>query len=154
MEIENLYNKMLFKSRNLKIYKKYGVKDSLSNKIFLLLIHFSFIFNKIKNNDLEYNQKIFDYLFLRIETDLREVGFGDMSINKNMKTLVNKFYFILKKFNNFQNCSKKKKINLFTNLLNFVNNDDKKLNNIIEYFNKFSKKIDLISANDIYVAKF
>lgn len=154
MEIENLYNKMLFKSRSLKIYKKYGVKDSLSNKIFLLLIHFSFIFNKIKNNDLEYNQKIFDYLFLRIETDLREVGFGDMSINKNMKTLVNKFYFILKKFNNFHNCSKKKKINLFNNLLNFVNNDDKKLNNIIEYFNKFSKKIDLISANDIYVAKF
>ncbi len=47
----------------------------------------------------DYNkQTFFDYIFKRIETDLRELGFGDMSVNKKMKIIVTKFYSILDRF--------------------------------------------------------
>ena len=54
-------------------------------------------------------QKLFDHIFNRIETDLREIGYGDMSVNKKMKVIVTKFYSILIDFNNFKNKSLEEK---------------------------------------------
>ena len=64
------------------------------------MIFLSKIFNKIQKEDNNY-QKFFDYIFNRIETDLRELGYGDMSVNKKMKVIVTKFYSILVDFKNF-----------------------------------------------------
>ena len=40
-------------------------------------------------------QKMFDYIFSNIEANMREIGYGDASINKNMKQLTKVFYSIL-----------------------------------------------------------
>lgn len=153
MKLEKLYNIILLKSRNLDLYKYCNVKDTLQNKIFLFLIHFSFFFNKLKEANLKYNQKIFDYIFLKIEIDLREIGYGDMSVNKKMKKIINNFYFFLIKFDNFNLQKKKYKIKILRTLLTF-NHKVKNYNKLIRYFNKYAKKIDLISPNDIYNANF
>ena len=60
-------------------------------------------------NDKNY-QIFFDYIFHRIETDLRELGYGDMSVNKKMKVIVTKFYSILLDFKNFDNKDKLNKL--------------------------------------------
>ena len=39
------------------------------------------------------------YLFFNIENNLRELGFGDVSVNKKMKELNKIFYDILLKLN-------------------------------------------------------
>ena len=93
MDILNLYNKTLAEARNPLIFKNY-IDDNLNNKILIFLIFLSKKFNKIKKTDDNY-QKFFDYIFNRIETDLRELGYGDMSVNKKMKVIVTKFYSIL-----------------------------------------------------------
>lgn len=154
MKIVELYNIVLLKSRDITLYKSYDIKDNLQNKILLLLIYFSFIFNKLKENNLDKNQKIFDYIFLKIETDLREIGFGDMSINKKMKELINIFYSILLNFDNFSSKKKEEKHCLINKLISFNINEHDNLINIVDDFDNFSKKIDLISANDIYNANF
>jgi len=84
------------------------VNDDLNNKLLLFLILLSKEFNNMSSNDQNY-QKFFDYIFARIETDLREVGYGDMSVNKKMKVIVTKFYSILVDFKNFKNISDKDK---------------------------------------------
>ena len=68
---------------------------------------------------------------------MREIGFGDTTINKNMKFLVKNFYNILLE------CEKYKKMN-FSNKSNFLRDSFKSnnLNNtdnkgIIDYFNKY-----------------
>jgi len=90
MNIENLYIKILSESRNPDIYK-YNLADNLNNKLLVFLIFFSKIFNNISKNEKKY-QNLFDYIFYRIEIDLREIGYGDMSVNKKMKIIVTKFY--------------------------------------------------------------
>ena len=40
-------------------------------------------------------QKIHDHIFKQIELSIREIGYGDVSINKKMKDYVNLFYLIL-----------------------------------------------------------
>ena len=101
MDIENLYSKILIDSRNTDIFKNHLPND-LNHKVLVFLIFLSKIFNNVSKNDENY-QKFFDYIFNRIEIDLRELGYGDMSVNKKMKIIVTKFYSILVDFKNFSN---------------------------------------------------
>ena len=108
MDIEKLYNKKLDEARNPEVFSKY-LDDNLNNKLLIFLIYWSNTFNKINKNNPEY-QKLFDYIFHRIERDLREIGYGDMSVNKKMKVIVTKFYSILVDFKEFKSKSSEEKI--------------------------------------------
>ena len=48
-------------------------------------------------------QDVFDYVFKELEISIREIGYGDASINKKMKTYVNSLYSILEKIDNWEN---------------------------------------------------
>jgi len=110
MNIENLYNKILIDARNPDIFSRF-IDDNLNNKIIIFLTFLSKVFNKIDKNDKNY-QIFFDYIFHRIETDLRELGYGDMSVNKKMKVIVTKFYSILLDFKNFDNKDKLNRVEI------------------------------------------
>ena len=131
MNILNLYNKTLAEARNPLIFKNY-IDDNLNNKILIFLIFLSKKFNKIKKTDDNY-QKFFDYIFNRIETDLRELGYGDMSVNKKMKVIVTKFYSILLDFKNFAKISKDEKCNI---LIKYFK-DIRKIDDFIDYLIKY-----------------
>ena len=131
MNILNLYNKILLEARNPVIFESY-VDDNLNNKILIFLIFLSKIFNKIKKTDENY-QKFFDYIFNRIETDLRELGYGDMSVNKKMKVIVTKFYSILVDFKNYTIISKDKK----SDILRKYFTDIRKIDDFSDYLIKY-----------------
>ena len=100
MHEETLYNKILLLSRNKLFYTKFDLTDSFQNRINLIFIHISFIFIKIKQNvhnesSRAFDQKMFDLIFRKIELNMREIGYGDVAVNKNMKFLVKVFYSIL-----------------------------------------------------------
>tara|TARA_A100001015_G_scaffold15679_1_gene18316 strand:+ start:763 stop:1191 length:429 start_codon:yes stop_codon:yes gene_type:complete len=142
MNIENLYNKTLTDSRNPKIFKNY-LSDDLSNKLLLFLIFLSKIFNNLSRNDKNY-QIFFDYIFNRIETDLRELGYGDMSVNKKMKIIVTKFYSILIDFKNYSNLTIIQKTDI---LMKYFSKIEKK-DDFIEFLNKYFA-VDNVEYNDI-----
>ena len=41
------------------------------------------------------SQDLFDFIIRQIELSIREIGYGDVSVNKKMKDYVNLFYSIL-----------------------------------------------------------
>ena len=98
-EENNLYNNILLLSRNKIFYTVFNLSDTFQNRIHLMFIHISFLFIKIKqDNNSKYKnfyQKMFDLIFKKIEINMREIGYGDTVINKNMKLLVKNFYNIL-----------------------------------------------------------
>ena len=143
---ELLYNKILLLSRNKFFYTKFQLKDTFQNRINLIFFHISFIFIilKDKKENVKYkafSQKVFDIIFKKIELNMREIGYGDTVINKNMKSLVKSFYNILLFCESFKNNTfeinsnflfKELKSNLSDNK---INND---FNKIIDYFDKYS----------------
>ncbi len=131
MNILKLYNKTLTESRNPSIFENY-IDDNLNNKILIFLIFLSKKFNKIKKNDDNY-QKFFDYIFNRIETDLREIGYGDMSVNKKMKVIVTKFYSILLDFENYTKLSKDKKCSVLRKYFPHIRQIDDFMDYLIKY---------------------
>ena len=50
-----------------------------------------------KKKGKKFNQSEYDYLFHNIENNLRELGYGDVSVNKKMKDLNKILYDILLK---------------------------------------------------------
>jgi len=138
-----LYNNIVLLSRNKLFYTKFDLEDTFQNRIILIFIHISFIFVKIKKttDKTKYKvffQNMFDLIFDKIELNMREIGHGDVSVNKQMKSLVKIFYNVLLNCENFPNKDQILRFNFFNQYLNH-NKDIKAANNapIDEYFNQY-----------------
>ena len=135
----NLYNKLVELSRNIFFYKDLKLSDNFETRIILIFFHFSVILLKFrKNNNSKFPQKIFDNIFLNIEYHLRELGFGDVVVNKKMKTLNKIFYNILLKMeiDNDNKLIFKKNIIKEHFILN-DNNNSKIISKLEEYYGNF-----------------
>ena len=143
MQNDILYNNILLLCRNTLFYTKFDLIDTFQNRIHLIFIHISFIFIKIKQNNKNkiyktFYQKTFDLIFNKIESNIREIGFGDVTINKNMRYLVKTFYNILFSCEKYKKMSVDDKNNFFNKYLK-LNNVKNSSNNegLIDYFNKY-----------------
>ena len=69
-------------------------------------MHFAFFLKIYKeNNDKKLLQEIYDYIFRQVELSIREIGYGDQSINKKMKDYLNLFYGMIDKIDNWSTLS-------------------------------------------------
>ena len=100
-----MYNTLLFLSRNIFFYTKIKLKDTFDTRIYLMFIHFSIMMIVFKKKGKKFNQNSYDSLFHNIENNLREAGFGDVSVNKKMKDFNKQLYDILLKIENKGNNS-------------------------------------------------
>jgi hypothetical protein len=138
-----LYNKILFLSRNKLFYTKLPLTDSFHNRVYLIFFHISFLLIKLKlqKENLilkDFSQKLFDLTFKQIEINMRENGFGDVTINKNMKFLVKQFYSLLFKCENYDSLTLNSKNLLFSKFLTYKSNyNDTNNAGIIDYFDKY-----------------
>ena len=92
-----MYNILLKLSRNIFFYEKIKLADNFETRIYLMFFHFSIMMIISKKKNVKFSQKSYDLLFHNIENNLRELGFGDVSVNKKMKELNKVLYDILLK---------------------------------------------------------
>ena len=93
----SLYNTLLLLSRNIFFYRSVELKDTFETRVYLMFIHFSIMMIIFKKKGSKFNQSSYDSLFNNIENNLRELGFGDVSVNKKMKDFNKILYDILLK---------------------------------------------------------
>jgi cytochrome b pre-mRNA-processing protein 3 len=134
-----LYNTLLTLSRNIYFYKNIKLPDTFETRIYLMFIHFSIFMIVAKKKNKKFDQKSYDYLFHNIEYNLREQGFGDVSVNKKMKEFNKILYDILLKLDLEKNSDKFKiNSNLILNYFECLNtNENSKLRDFIGYFSNF-----------------
>ena len=142
----NLYNNLVNLTRNKIIYKDFTNQDTFSDRLIVFLFHYAFFLNVFKSNsERNINQSIFDYIFKQLEISIREIGYGDASINKKMKTYVNTFYSILTEIDDWENLNKKSKNMIFKSYLNI-----KKESIILtEYFEKYRNFLKKSTFNSL-----
>ena len=130
----NVYNNLVNLTRNKDLYKSYEKQDTFSDRLILFLLHFAF-FLKIYKNDVDKDimQELYDFIFRQVELSIREIGYGDQSINKKMKDYLNLFYALIDKIHNWENLSTESKEAI---LLSFTDNKmDSKF--LTDYFEKY-----------------
>ena len=144
----NVYNNLIKLTTNKKLYSGLANQDTFSDRLILFLIHFAFFLKMYKNaKNSVILQEIYDFNFKQLELSIREIGYGDQSINKKMKDYINLFHSIISEIHFWDECTKidkKKKISLF--LENIEKNEY-----LVEYFDDF--RDDLRKKNLNYFIK-
>ena len=85
-----LYNKLIELARNKTLYKDFENQDQFSDRLIFFLLHFALFFKVFKNDEnKKILQEIYDFTFRQLELSIREIGYGDQSINKKMKDYLN-----------------------------------------------------------------
>ena len=88
-----IYNNLIDYTRNKDLYNFLDRKDNFSDRLTLFLLHFAFFLKNFKNEENKIIlQEIYDFNFRQLELSIREIGYGDQSINKKMKDYINLFH--------------------------------------------------------------
>ena len=132
----NIYNNLVNLTRNKELYKDFKKQDTFSDRLIFFLLHFAF-FLKVykKDNDKKLLQEIYDYIFRQVELSIREIGYGDQSINKKMKDYLNLFYAMIDKIHNWDELTTESRAALLENFLDNVQNNDY----LVNYFEKYNE---------------
>ena len=133
-EYLNIYNNLVNLTSIKNLYLKLKNDETFSDRLIILLFHFGF-FLQIYKKEISKSeaQKLFDFFIKQIELSIREIGYGDVSVNKKMKDYVNLFYSILDKIDKWENMDNKKKTLLIGNFLNLKDENDE----ISIYYSKY-----------------
>ena len=140
----NIYNNLVNLTRNKNLYKGFDKQDTFSDRLIFFLLHLAFFLKTLKNQDNKVIlQEIYDYIFRQLELSIREIGYGDQSINKKMKDYINLFYGMLDKIHNWDESSFEVKKSILQNFLD--NNVDEVY--FVEYFDKYLKDLSNNTLN-------
>ena len=144
IEFVNIYNNLINLSRNKSLFSTFTDKDTFSDRIIVFMFHFAFFLRQYKKDTKKkYLQEYFDYNFRQIELNLREIGYGDVSINKKMKDYINIFYSIIDKINYWDKAENNQKNEILRFYLKVENNADK----LVKYFDNFEIYLTKTSLN-------
>ncbi len=138
----NLYTNLVNLTRNKDLYKSFKTQDTFSDRLVFFLLHFAFFLKVFKNNDKKIIQEIYDFIFKQLELSIREIGYGDVTINKKMKDYVNLFHLIISKLENWDSINLNDKNKQINTLLNISNNVD-----LSVYFDKYSIELKKNTLN-------
>ena len=133
-----LYNNLINLSRNKSLYKFFIKQDTFSDRLIFFLIHFAFFIKNYKNEEnTKILQDIYDFIFRQLELSIREIGYGDQSINKKMKDYINLFHSIISEIHFWKDLDKEEKKNKFKLFLE----NDVEIDHLIDYFDDFEVKL-------------
>ena len=139
-----IYNNLINYTRNKDLYKNLNREDNFSDRLILFLLHFSFFLKNFKNEDnKKILQDIYDFSFRQLELSIREIGYGDQSINKKMKDYINLFHSMLSEIHFWDNLSKTEKLKKISLFLNDFNNNEE----LLDYFDEFNAKLSKKNLN-------
>ena len=140
----NIYNTLINYTRNKDLYKKLNREDNFSDRLTIFLLHFCFFIKKFKNEqNKKILQEIYDFNFRQLELSIREIGYGDQSINKKMKDYINLFHSMVSEFHFWDTLDKSEKLKKFSLFLSDFNNID----DLLDYFELFNEKLSKKTLN-------
>ena len=143
-EYINLYNNLIKLTTNKKLYKGFTKQDTFSDRLIFFLIHFAFFLKVFKREDnSKIMQDIYDFNFRQLELSIREIGYGDQSINKKMKDYINFFHSIVSEVHFWDDLSKDQKKNKISL---FIDNSTE-IDYLVEYFEEYQENLQKKNLN-------
>ena len=107
-----IYNNLIKLTRNKNLYNS-NFQDTFYDRIIIFFFHLAFLLKEYKNKETKNNlQNFFDYCIRQIELSIREIGYGDATINKKMKEYVNLLFSVIDKIDLWEDMDNEKKIEI------------------------------------------
>ena len=126
------------------MYKHLNRQDNFSDRLTLFLLHFSFFLKNFKKDEnKKILQEIYDFNFRQLELSIREIGYGDQSINKKMKDYINLFHSMVSEIHFWDTLSRSEKLKKFS----FFLTDFQNINELLDYFDEFNSNLSKKTLN-------
>ncbi|MDA8766258.1 ubiquinol-cytochrome C reductase [Candidatus Pelagibacter bacterium] len=139
-----IYNNLINYTRNKDLYKSLKREDNFSDRLTLFLLHFSFFLKNYKNEQNKIIlQEIYDFNFRQLELSIREIGYGDQSINKKMKDYINLFHAMVSEIHFWEDLNKSAKLKKFSVFLT----DFEDIDHLLDYFEQFNENLSKKTLN-------
>ena len=140
----NIYNNLIKLTRNKKLYENISNNESFSDRLIMFFFHFAFFLKLFKKQTSKKKlQDLYDFIFKQIELSIREIGYGDASINKKMKEYVNVMYAIIDRVELWEKLDSSSKSNFFSKFIGA----DKESSFFVSYFDKYALYLEKNSFN-------
>ena len=137
----NIYNNLIKLTRNKKLYLNLKKDDTFSDRLIFLFFHLAFFLKHFKSSiPPKELQHLFDFIIRQIELSIREIGYGDVSINKNMKKYLNYFYDILSNINDWDIFDFDRKVLILNKFINKPKN--------VSFFTNYFDKLSIFYKNN------
>ena len=129
----NIYNNLIKLTRN-KILYNADKRDTFYDRIIIFFFHLGFLLKEFKKSEDKKNlQKFFDFCVRQIELSIREIGYGDATINKKMKDYVNLLFSIIDNIDSWDTKNEEQKVSIIKNYID----ENSNFQNIVDYFEKY-----------------
>ena len=140
----HVYNNLINLTRNKDLYKNLNREDSFSDRLSIYLLHFAFFLKTFKNDEnKKILQEIYDFNFRQLELSIREIGYGDQSINKKMKDYINLFHSMVSEIHFWEDLSKSDKLKKISIFLS----DFRNIEYLLDYFDNFNDDLSKKTLN-------
>ena len=90
-----IYQNIVQRSRSKFFYITMEIEDNFECRFDIIIMHSFLIFyyfKELKGKNDQLSQLLFDHMFSDFDNNLREMGFGDIAVNKKMKVFISAFY--------------------------------------------------------------
>ena len=155
-KLKDVLNNIIKISNSVSFNKKFKVPESFYVRYEIILIFIFLLYLRLKNEKVNKIkiQIIYNYLFEYLDYSLREIGVGDLSVGKKIKTLARIFSFRMKLYEesvkiDFISIKKLIKKYVYKNKVKKRN-----LDNFYNYINSQYKKLNKSNSKDIFSKNF
>ncbi len=96
-----LYAQLVKQARRPVFYTAFGVPDTVNGRYDVIMLHAYFVMKRLREigpDGRDLSQALFDYMFSDMDKNLREMGVGDLSVGKKIKTMATAFYGRIKAY--------------------------------------------------------
>ena len=141
----NIYNNLIKLTRNKELYNL-NKQDTFYDRMIIFFFHLAFLLKINKKTENKQNlQNFFDYCIRQIELSIREIGYGDATINKKMKEYVNLLFSIIDNIDLWETKNFKEKKKILNSYIQDMSNDEF----FINYLEKYSKFLSKNTFNKL-----
>ena len=139
-----ILNNLINFTRNKDLYRSLDREDNFSDRLTFFLLHFAFFLKNFKKEENKIIlQEIYDFNFRQLELSIREIGYGDQSINKKMKDYINLFHSMVSEIHFWQNLTRTQKLEKFSIFLT----DFGEIDHLLDYFELFNENLSKKTLN-------
>ena len=135
----DIYNNLIKLTRNKNLYDN-SKQDTFYQRMIIFFFHLSFLLKNYKSSEKKENlQNFFDFCVRQIELSIREIGYGDATINKKMKDYVNLLFSIIDKIDRWERINSDEKKKIMNNYIDVSSNNEYFVNYFEKYRNFLAK---------------
>ena len=141
----NIYNNLIKLTRNKNLYND-NKQDTFYDRMIIFFFHIGFLLKNYKEIETKDNlQNFFDFSIKQLELSIREIGYGDATINKKMKDYVNLLFSLIDKIDNWEKLNTDQKLKIIKDYVD----DVRDYNIYLDYIEKYRSFLTKNSFNNL-----